>query len=113
MQTINATGSQLTPELFINTFREAKKLSPARFMTLRIHPTRYHTLYAIASVPESIQIGTVMGPLGKPVVRVNSIKPPIGVNDGVAVIVDPKADPTKLVWEIHGIPELVLENLAP
>lgn len=112
MQVIDAGGAELSPILFITTFRAARKLSPPRFLTLRLHPNKYKELYILADIPESIQVGQVMGPMGRPEMRVTSIKPPVGVADGILIVQDEKADPTKLVFEIHGIPELILENLA-
>ena len=66
----------------------------------------------MAVIPESIQIGDTLGPVGRPIKRVNCIKPPIGVGDGIAVVQDAATDPTKLVFEIHGIAEFVVENIA-
>ncbi len=112
MQTVDASGVRLSPKLFIQVFRDVTKLSPARFLTLRLHPDRYGELYALADIPESIQLGTVLGPLGKRVFRVNCVRPPMGVSDGIAVTQDEKAPPDALIFEIHGIPEYVVRNLA-
>jgi hypothetical protein len=112
MQTFDAQGQAINPVLFITIYREAKKLAPARFMTLRVHPDLYAELYKLADIPESIQMGVTPGPLGKMIMRVCCIKPPLGVGDGVAIEQDLKADPTKMVFEIHGIQELVVENLG-
>jgi hypothetical protein len=112
MQLSNAMGARLNAKLFINTFDLAKKIAPPRFLTLRLHPDRYKELYALADVPKSIQLGMVQGPLGKRIWKVNVITPPMGVVDGMDIKQDSETDPTKLVFEVHGIPELVLENLA-
>jgi hypothetical protein len=111
MKTLDAAGAKLSPKLFIETFRTVKKEAPARFWNLRLHPDRYKELYMAADVPESIQLGVVVGPLGKPETRVNCIKPPMGVTDGIKIIQDSTADPGMLVFELHGIPEIVLQNL--
>jgi hypothetical protein len=113
MQTFDVSGQFLHPKLFISIFREVLKIAPARFLTLRIHPDRYNDLYKLADVPESIQVGTVPGMLGRMVLKVNCIKPPIGVSDGIQILKDPKADTTKLVFELHGIPEFIVIHLAP
>ncbi|MBU6231671.1 hypothetical protein KGP36_03300 [Patescibacteria group bacterium] len=111
MFTVNAAGAKLTPTLFIDLYHRAKKLAPPRFLTLRIHPDRYKELYALAEIPESIQIGPTPGPLGRQIVRVACIKPPLGVADGIAIQLDDKADPSKMVFEIHGIAEMIVDNL--
>jgi len=111
MQTIDATGSRLTANLFISTYRMVRKLAPPRFLTLKVHPDVYKVIYSLADIPESIQLGETPGPLGKTIMRVNCVKPPMGVSDGVAIVQDEKADPTQLVFQIHGITELVLQNL--
>jgi hypothetical protein len=112
MKIVDATGAALTPKLFITSYREAKKLAPPRFLTLRLHPSLYARLYAIADVPESIQIGPTLGPMGRPIMRVACIKPPLGVNDGVEIVQDDKADPTRMEFLIHGILELVVEHIG-
>src|SRR5271155_696639 len=112
MQTVDTNGARLNPKLFISIFRDVVKLAPARFLTMRLHTDRYKELYALADIPESIQVGTVPGMLGRVVTKVNCVKPPVGVNDGIMLIIDPKADPDKLEFSIHGIPEYVVKNLA-
>lgn len=112
MQTITANGSALTPELFIRLYHEAKKLAPPRYLTLRLNKDRYDELYAHAEVPESIQIGNTPGPLGTSIIRVCCIRPPLGVADGIAIKIDSKTPPDQMIFEIHGQPELVVENLA-
>jgi hypothetical protein len=112
MQTVDLAGERLNPKLFIRIFRDVLKLSPARFLTLHLHQDRYKELYALADIPESIQIGPVLGPMGRQQMRVNCIKPPLGVSDGILVIVDSKTDPDKLEFSIHGIPEYRVVHLA-
>jgi hypothetical protein len=111
MQTLKMGGVKLTPKLFIELYAEAKKLAPPRFMTLRLHPDKYNELYILADVPESIQLGPTLGPLGKRIMRVCCVRGPIGVSDGIAINQDPKCDKDKLFFEIHGLPELVIEEL--
>src|SRR6266478_2343536 len=103
MQTIDAEGAGLNPILFIGLYREARKLAPARFMTLRMHPDRYAELYKIADVPESIQLGVTPGPLGKMIMRVCCVKPPLGVSDGIAIEQVPEMETNRLEFCIHGI----------
>src|SRR5271168_3058670 len=112
MQTVDLAGAHLTPKVFITIFRDVVKIAPARFLTLRLHTDRYKELYALADIPESIQVGTVPGMLGRIVPKVNCVKPPAGVNDGIMLIIDPKADPDKLEFSIHGIPEYRVVGLA-
>jgi hypothetical protein len=106
------SGEKFTPCLFIKLYGEARKLSPPRFLTLRIHPDRYKELYGFADIPESIQLGPTLGPLGSRIMRVACIKPPLGVSDGIAVVQDSKMSMDKLIFEIHGQPELVIEELG-
>jgi hypothetical protein len=112
MQTVDANGVQLNPKLFIRIFRDVVKLAPARFIILRLHLARYNDLYNLADIPESIQVGSVPGMLGRMVTKVNCIKPPMGVSDGIAIIIDSRMDPDKLEFSIHGIPEYIVKNLA-
>lgn len=112
MQILKMGGAKLTPKLFIKLYGDAKKLSPPRFMTLRIHPDKYNELYTIADVPESIQLGPTMGPMGRVVMRVCCVRGPVGVSDGIAIIQDPTCEKDKLYFEIHGQPELVVEELG-
>ena len=108
----DAQGRHLTAMLFIEAFHEAQKLAPARFLTLRLTPDRYRELCECAEAPEVIQLGVTPGPLGKQVMRVACVKPPAGFEHGIAIEQDAKADPSKLVFEIHRIPEYELTNLA-
>lgn len=104
-------GAVLTAKMLIDSYHKAKDTAPPRFLTLRLHPDKYKEVYALADIPESIQLGPTLGPLGRQIIRLACIKPPMGVGDGVAIVQDEEADPTKLVFEIHGITEIVFENL--
>jgi hypothetical protein len=112
MQTIKCAGVKFSPQLFIKLYAEARKLSPPRFMTLRLHPSRYKELYAFADIPESIQLGPTLGPMGRRIMRVCCVRCPPGIGDGIAVKEDPDCDPTTIFFEIHGQPELVVEELG-
>jgi hypothetical protein len=112
MQTLYANGARLTAKLFIDYYAAAGKLSPPRFLTLRLHPDKYKELYVLADIPMSIQMGYTLGPMGRQEMRVTCIKPPLGVANGVAIVQDDTVDPTQLIFQIHGIAELVVENLA-
>jgi|ERR1700675_1259612 len=109
---IDMAGVRLNPKLFIKVFRDVVKLAPARFLTLRIHPDRYKELYALADVPETILLGSVPGMLGRMVLKVNCIKPPSSVGDGITIIQDRETPPDQLVFLIHGIPDMIIQNLA-
>ena len=112
MITIDAAGAQFSAEKFIEWFREAKKLAPARFLSLRLTPFRYQELLSVSQAPEVIQIGNTPGPLGINIQRVACVKPANGTGDGITIVQDEKADPKRLVFEIHGSPELEVINLA-
>jgi hypothetical protein len=100
-----------TPQLFIKLYAEARKLSPPRFLTLRLHPDRYKELYSFADIPEAIQLGNTIGPLGRPVMRVCCVRTPSSLADGIAIKEDESCERDKLYFEIHGQPELVVEEL--
>lgn len=112
MQVLKLGGKKFTPTLFIELYAEARKLSPPRFMTLRLNPTRYQELYSFADIPESVQLGPVVGVLGRPLMRVCCVKLPSALGDGIAIKQDDTCDMDKLYFEIHGQPELVIEELG-
>ena len=112
MQTINCGGAKFTPQLFIKLYAEARKLSPPRFMSLRIHPDRLKELDDFSSLPETIQMGFTTGPLGRSVLRVCCIRNPSSLGDGITVSSDPTCEPDRLYFDIHGNPELVAENIG-
>lgn len=112
MVNLNMGGRRLDAVAFIDIYREVRKLSPPRYMTMRICPERLSELNGAAAPEESIQIGLAPGPLGRRITRVVCVKPPIGVDGGVEVIEDKTMLPTRIVFEIHGIPELVVDGLA-
>lgn len=113
MITIDANGARLSLAIFTKAYKEARKLAPARFLTLRMHPSTFDALVAeCADVAEVVQIGDTPGPLGRKVTRVACVPAPTGVGDGVAIKKDDKADATKLEYLIHGIPELTVINLG-
>jgi hypothetical protein len=72
----------------------------------------YGSIYDMADVPESIQVGNTLGPMGRQVLKVNCVRPPMGISDGITIIQDGKADLTKLIFELHGVPEYMVVNLA-
>jgi len=112
MQTVDVNGARLDPKLFIKVFRDVCKLSPPRFLSLRLHPDRYKELYDLADVPESIQVGFTPGMLGRMILKVNCVKPPLGVSDGIIIIQDKQTQPDRLEFMIHGIAEYLVVNLA-
>lgn len=112
MITINATGAMMHAELFIQCYWEARKLAPARFLTLRLTPAMYKSIEKASQAPEVIQIGSQPGPLGTLVQKIACVKPANGTGDGITIVQDEKADPNRLVFEIHGSPELEVINLA-
>jgi hypothetical protein len=112
MQVVDAQGARLDAKLFIASYLAIIKLAPARFLTLRLHPDVYKAIFALADIPMSIQVGNVPGPIGRQVLKVACIKPPMGVNDGITIVQDPKADPTKLEFLLHGVLAAVVENIA-
>jgi hypothetical protein len=112
MQTVDMAGARLDSKLFIKVFRDVVKLSPPRFLALRIHPDTYKELYILADVPESIQVGFTPGMLGRMILKVNCIKPPLGVSDGIIIIQDVEVPTDRMIFEIHGIPEYIVTNLA-
>lgn len=112
MRTLDACGQSLNALLIIEAFEAAKKLSPARFLTMRLHSDRWGDINRYAAIPQSIQVGLTPGPLGRHVTRVNCIKPPLGVSDGIVVEIDDKADADKLYFSIHGVLEFIVTNIG-
>lgn len=112
MQTVDCKGAKLSPKLFITIYTQAKKLAPPRFLTLKLHPDVYQSLFELADVPESIQLGIVPGPMGKQITKINCIKPPLGVSDGCTVVQDSTITADRLVFSIHGIDEISFENIT-
>lgn len=110
--TIDAQGKPLTAALFIEVYHAARNLAPPRFLTLRLNPARLEDLNGIASIPEVVHVGPTPGPLGKKILRVQCVRAPEGVSDGIAIETDEKMDATKLSFEIHGIEEMAVVNLG-
>lgn len=112
MQVLKMEGKKLTPLLFIEMYGKAREIAPPRFVTLRMHPDRYKELYAIADIPEIIQLGPVLGPLGRTSMRVRCYRSSVGVVDGMSIKEDPTCDPGTMFFEVHGQVELQVEGLA-
>lgn len=112
METINVNGARLTLALFIKTYRAARKLAPARFLTMRIHPSTFEYLNRLhEDVTEIVQVGETVGHLGKRVTKIACVPAANGLGDGVTVNQDAEADPSKIEFQIHGATELELVNL--
>lgn len=112
MQTIDAGGQALSLALFIKVFKAAKKLAPARFLTLRIHPLTFQELNELHEhITDVIQVGEMVGHLGKKVTRIACVPAPNGLGDGVIVNQDKECEPTRIEFQIHGAVELELVNL--
>lgn len=112
MQTFAAGGARLTLAMFAEAYRAARKLAPARFLTLRIHPQTFITLKAdCEQVSEIVQIGEQVGHLGKKIIKVACVKAANGLGDGVTVNLDEQADPSKVEFQIHGTTECELVHL--
>lgn len=112
MQTLDMAGAVFNAHTFIKVYKEAKKLAPPRFLTLHMNPDMYRDLYALAEIPESIQLGPTPGPLGTIIMRVACIKPLLGVSDGISVVQDDKINVGRMIFTIHGIPELEVVNFS-
>lgn len=107
MQTLNCGGRPFGLALFIRAYGEALKVAPGRFLTLRIHPSTWELLIAEAEeITHVVHWQEVMGPLGRRQVRVACVPAPKGLGDGIAVVQDRETERNKLVFEIHGIPEI-------
>lgn len=82
-------------------YKEATKLAPPRFMTLRLHPTRLKEVEDLSSVI-SLQLGIVIGNLGKRTTKLACVSAPNGISQGITVKPDPEVGMSKLLFEIHG-----------
>lgn len=113
MQTIDAQGQPLGLALFIKAFKAAKKLAPARFLTLRIHPRTFEELNELhKELTEIVQVGEMTGNLGKRVTRIACVPAPNGLGDGVIVKQDEDCEPSRFEFQIHGATELEVVNLS-
>lgn len=112
MQTLNAAGRMLDAALFIEIWDTAAQLAPPRFLTMRLHSDRYKELYELASIPKSIQIGDLLGSLGRRVTRVACVAPPNAVPTGITLKSDDALPLDQIVFDIHGNTALVVENIG-
>lgn len=113
MQIIDACGARLTLALFVKAYKDARKLAPARFLQLRIHPDVLETLIDDAEkITEIVQFGSFNGHLGKQVTKVACVAAPNGLGDGMIVVADKEVSRAKLEFQIHGVTELELRNLG-
>lgn len=112
MQQLNAGGAKLDAISFIKYYDMATKVSPPRYLTLVVCDAVAKAINVMAAPPKAIQWGDTPGPMGKRITRICCITPPRGVQQGIALKVDPAIPVGRLVFEIHGIPELVIDNLT-
>lgn len=112
MQNLDMCGESLTATNFCRIWEAARKVAPPRFMTAKMHPTIYEKIEGHACVPLSIQLGPTHGPLGKQIWRVNCVRPMMSVSDGIAIVKDITVDPHKIIFQVHGIDELIVENIG-
>jgi hypothetical protein len=87
----------------IQAYRAAAKMSPPRYLSLRLHPDRYNEIKELAEVPESIQIGTIAGNLGKKITKLACVPVPNGTPHGMTIKQDAKVKMNELIFEIHGV----------
>jgi hypothetical protein len=87
----------------VNVYREAAKFAPPRYLSLRLHPSRWAEIMELAIVPESIQVATIPGNLGKKLIKLACVPVPNGTPQGVTVKLDPQAKLDELVFEVHGV----------
>jgi len=112
MERIDAKGQALSLALFIEAYRAARKLVPARFLVLRISPGMFeHLKRECEAVTEVVQIGEQVGHLGKVVTRIACVKPASGLGDGVSVNQDKECGPSRMEFLVHGAVEIEVVNL--
>ena len=112
MQTIDAGGQPLSLALFIKAYKAARKLAPARFLTLRIHPRTFEDLNELhKELAEVVQVGEMVGHLGKRITRIACVPAPNGLGDGVTVNQDKECEQSRVEFQIHGAVELEVVNL--
>lgn len=113
MQTLDCKGSPLRLGLFIRAYQEALRLSPGRFLTLRIHPDTWHTIVADAEeITHVVHSTEILGPLGRRLIKVACVPAPKAIGEGVTVAQDKEIDRRTMVFEIHGAPELEVINIG-
>ena len=112
MQRLDAEGQKLSAMLFIRAFAEARKLAPPRYLALRLTPDLYKALLSVAEAPEVIQLGRAPGRPGQTVLKVNCVKPPFGIGDGIEIQAADDAAAGTLQFLLHGIAEFEVVNLG-
>jgi len=114
LQTVDAQGQPLTLALFIKNYDAAKKLAPARFLVLRIHPFALKRLMAESEgLAKVVQFGSFVGHLGKQQLKCACVAAPNGLGDGVRIEEDRACPVNKLEFQIHGATELEVINFDP
>src|SRR5438067_2005955 len=114
METIDANQQPLGVPLFIKAYRAARKIAPARFLTIRIHPELFAQFNREhAELTEVVQVGSFTGHLGKPVTKIACVPAANGLGDGVIVKEDLQMSTSRLEFQLHGVTELEIINLRP
>src|ERR1700675_3985441 len=96
----------------IDLYNKARKLAPPRFLTIRVHPDTWKHVMSESEPTHVIQYGDTPGPLGKKILRLACVKPPSGIMDGIAIVMDDKTEVGSIVLEIHGIPEIIMRGFS-
>jgi hypothetical protein len=105
-------GTFLGPMEVINLYNKARKLAPPRFLIMRVNPITWSHIEDQAIPTHVIQYGDTPGPMGRTVLRLACVKPAPAIADGIAVVKDTNTEVGDVVFEIHGVPEIVMKGYS-
>lgn len=114
---IDAANSVLSNAVFAQAYRATiPGLADAKHVTVKIHPNRLKELHAdtddlsdiveVGTFPETRIDGTV-----KSTTRIIAVPNTIHPASGAELLADPDADPSTVLFQVNGIPEVAIINL--
>jgi hypothetical protein len=118
MKVFDSNGSKISDSLFAEAYRATVPvLADAKHVTIRMHSNRASELSQVAGdISDIVEIGEVtetrLDGSTKTLVRVIAAPVTVHVKDGAELILDDKADPTVISFQVNGIPEVQIINVA-
>jgi hypothetical protein len=114
---IDAKGLKLTDALFAEAYRATiPTLADAKHVSIRACPARLAELTSVAKdISDVVELGQIGEKLhGKLVLVTRAVAVPVSVHigDGALVVEDETFSPGVVSFEVNGIPELQIVNLA-
>ena len=118
MRTFDVKGSKLSDSIFAEAYRTTiPLLADAKHVTVRMHPNRASELTTVAGdISDVVEIGDVqetrLDGSVKTTYRIIAAPVTVHVKDGAELIIDSAADPTVISFQVNGIAEVQIINLA-